>query len=806
MKKFKFSQNNIPIYSMIFIFIIDIIFIVVISIKWDNGIGRYIPLQEHIEIYKTAPATKQVLQNSHVKINSLVYAELNKLNNYFIYLLVLFFVMNILTITLFYYFRSINKKLFDKLNHSNEFLEVIRAANQLMMQIKNPILMIKSMTNILTSNKHIFSTAWIALYDKNELFYEIVGSDESKEFLSFKSVLKNSSLPKCISPIGSKNLLIIKEALKVCDKCTLRHSYIDNNAILIRLEHKEKTYGIMCLSVKEAYLYSKDDHSILLEVADDIAFALHNIEIESQLALNEKKFENIFDNAEVSIWNEDLTHICKTFKHLRVQGVTDLRKYLKNNPKVKKSLAKSVKVRNVNYATLKLFGASSEESFLSQIDKSFGPGAMDVFTEELCAIWEGKESFRSEVNFSSFDARIINAIISFKIPKTQEGFASVPVTILDITDLKKAEKKQKLLSNIIDESVNEIYIFNNELLNFLYVNRAACTNLGYTLEEMKRLTPLDIKPSVTPEEFYNLIHKLNISNDKKTYFSSFHERNDGSTYPVDIYLQSIKYANQNAFLAIIIDTTERELNQKKLLDKEKIMIAQSRHAAMGEMIGMIAHQWRQPLSVIAMGANNLTLDIDFEQLNQESIKNESQNIIKQTEYLSKTIDDFRNFFRPDKEIENIRVEDILNEAKKIVGKSLESENIKLSIEYKNSYTVKTYSRELLQVYINLLNNAKEAIVENRAIERRIHMMIDVDKDYVITTFCDNGGGINQKILDKIFDPYFSTKNIKSGTGLGLYISKIIVENHLHGKIEVNNNNDGACFKISIPIKWRERTS
>jgi len=802
MNKCKFSQSNIPIYSMIFIFVIDIIFIVVMYTKWDNGIGRYIPLQEHIQPHNIIPATKQLLDSeTHIEIDSLINIELNKLNNYFIYILILFFIMNIVTIVLFLYFGYINKKLFNKLNHSNEFLEVIRAANQSIIQIKDPILMIKNMTNILTSNKHIFSTAWIALYDKNELFDEIVGSDESKEFLSFKSVLKNSFLPKCLSPIGSKNLLIIKEALNQCDKCSLKHPYIDNNAILMRLEHKGKTYGIMSLSVKEAYLYSKDDHNILLEVADDIAFALHTIEVESQLALNEKKFKTIFDNTEVSIWNEDLTQIYKTFKHLRVQGITDIREYLIKNPKVISIMAKSIKVLNVNNATLKLFGTSRKESFLSRIDRSFGANAMDIFREELCAIWEGKDIFRSEANFISFDGRKINTIISFKIPKTPEGFAAIPVTVLDITDLKKAEEKQKALTNIINESLNEIYIFDKELLNFIYANDGAYTNLGYTFEEMKKLTPLDIKPNITPEEFYNITQKINTENEEKTYFSTLHQRKDGSTYPVDIYLQSISYANQDAYLAIIIDTTERELNQKKLHDKEKIMIAQSRHAAMGEMISMIAHQWKQPLSTIAMGANNLLIDIELKTSDTENIKKESHNILTQTEYLSKTIEDFRNFFRSDKKKEEIKLEEVIYAAQKIIGGSLENHNVKLTLKYDKSYKINTYSRELLQVYINLLKNAKEALVENIKENRQIEILIRSDEKYLITTVCDNGGGIDEKFIDKIFDPYFSTKSEKNGTGLGLYMSKTIIEKHIQGKIEAYNLNDGACFKISLPIQW-----
>lgn len=732
--------------------------------------------------------------------------NIDKNEYYFIYITILFFMINIIVIGIIFYFNNINTKLFHKLKHSNELLEVIRCANQVMIQIKDPTLMIKNMTTVLTTNKHICTAAWIALSDEKDLLNNIVGSDESKEFLSFKSVIKDSPIPSCLCIINAKNPLVIQPTPENCDLCKLNHSYIDKNSILIRLVYKEKIYGIMGLSLKEEYLYSKNDHNLLLEVADDIAFALHSSDLESQLLTNEIKFENIFENSEVAIWHEDLTQISKIFKHLRLQGVTDIRKYLVENPKVTNVMANSIKILDINSATLKLFGATTRESFFAKVNGNFGLHSVNVFTEGLCAIWEKKDIFRSEANFLSFDGRELNTIVSFKIPKTQDAFATVPVTILDITDLKKAEKKQKSLATIIDESLNEIYIFEKNILKFIYANKGALKNLGYTQEELSQLNALDIKPNISPEEFFNITCELQNNNEKKVFFSTNHQRKNGTTYPVDIYLQSITHMNTEVYLAIIIDTSERELNKKEIRNKEEIMIAQSRHAAMGEMIEMIAHQWRQPLSVIAMGVNNLTLDIDFNNLNEENSKKELEIILKQTEHLSKTIDDFRNFFRPDKEIEEVKLKDVINEAKKIIGKSLSNENISLSIQQDNNYVVKTYSRELLQVYINLLNNAKEALVDNKIKNRSINISVSQNVDYVVTTFTDNGGGIGTDIINKIFDPYFSTKNAKNGTGLGLYISKIIIEKHLNGKINLSNTNNGACFKVSIPIQLEREIS
>ncbi len=257
------------------------------------------------------------------------------------------------------------------------------------------------------------------------------------------------------------------------------------------------------------------------------------------------------------------------------------------------------------------------------------------------------------------------------------------------------------------------------------------------------------------------------------------------------------------------DITQRVHAEEKVKEQEEIMIAQSRHAAMGEMIGMIAHQWRQPLTVISMGANNILLGVELQDIDDDALKRRAQKIIDQTQHLSKTIDDFRNFFRPDKELEEVRLEDVMKEAEKIIGKNLKNHQITLAIKSDSTQKLKTYSRELLQVYINLLKNAKEAFTDDIREDARIDVIISDDDDHIITTVCDNAGGIDEAIMSKIFDPYFSTKDKQVGTGLGLYMSKTIIEKHLHGVLEVYNtttqdkssaeHHGGACFKISLPI-------
>ena len=266
----------------------------------------------------------------------------------------------------------------------------------------------------------------------------------------------------------------------------------------------------------------------------------------------------------------------------------------------------------------------------------------------------------------------------------------------------------------------------------------------------------------------------------------------------------LAHAKANLLTRTIFEVeNSRRIISKELFYKDELILSQSRHAQMGEMISMIAHQWRQPLSIIAMGANNILADIELDILDQEALRVNAKDIIRQTQELSKTIEDFRNFFKPDKIAKETFLEDIFNEAFGIIGKSLESKNIEVISTFKNSRKIKTYSRELMQVIINILKNAKDALIENRKDERKIFITLQGYENKLIISICDNAGGIKDKIKDSIFNPYFSTKDNKSGTGLGLYISKTIIEKHLNGTLNTYNKNDGACFEITLPFTIEE---
>lgn len=233
---------------------------------------------------------------------------------------------------------------------------------------------------------------------------------------------------------------------------------------------------------------------------------------------------------------------------------------------------------------------------------------------------------------------------------------------------------------------------------------------------------------------------------------------------------------------------------------ETMMIEQSRLAIMGEMIGMIAHQWRQPITIIGMITNNTILDVQLGESTQEQLLEDMDLIDKHVHYLSRTIDDFRNFFRQNKLPQSATMRDISNELLTIFGKTFDNNHIALTFEGAVGLEFTTYKNEILQVFLNLLSNSKDA-VELKAIENPyVCITVATSNNFIVFEVQDNAGGIPDEIIGQIFQPYFTTKSEKNGTGLGLYMSSIIIEKHLFGTITAANKNQGTSFTITLPIK------
>ena len=263
-----------------------------------------------------------------------------------------------------------------------------------------------------------------------------------------------------------------------------------------------------------------------------------------------------------------------------------------------------------------------------------------------------------------------------------------------------------------------------------------------------------------------------------------------------------------------VTTLNAQLNRRvkeaveEMRQKEKLLQQQTRLAQMGEMISMIAHQWRQPLSAINSAVIAIETKLRTGRYNLDDPEDREaflaftreriDNVKEYVKVLSHTIDDFRNFFKPDKQIERLAVEVPVKRALHIVEASLKAKNIRLRVDLEASPTLSFYPNELMQVILNILKNCEDNFTDRQTPDPAIDILLEEHEESVTIRICDNGGGIPQKILPTIFDPYFSTKEEKNGTGLGLYMSKMIVEEHHGGKLIAYNTDKGACFEIVLP--------
>ena len=235
----------------------------------------------------------------------------------------------------------------------------------------------------------------------------------------------------------------------------------------------------------------------------------------------------------------------------------------------------------------------------------------------------------------------------------------------------------------------------------------------------------------------------------------------------------------------------------ELREKDQMLLLQSRQAAMGEMIGNIAHQWRQPLNTLGLAIQQISLFYDLGDLNREYLEHSVGTSMELIQHMSKTIDDFRNYFRPDKEKAEFKVNEAIANTVSLIEDSFKNQHIGIEIVAKDDPSILGYRNEFAQALLNILNNARDALMERQTENPRVTITISREGDRAVITISDNAGGIPDEIMDKIFDPYFTTKGPQDGTGVGLFMSKAIIEKNMGGRLAVRNAGEGAEFRIEV---------
>ncbi len=372
-------------------------------------------------------------------------------------------------------------------------------------------------------------------------------------------------------------------------------------------------------------------------------------------------------------------------------------------------------------------------------------------------------------------------------------FIFMLISLIRLT--KNEQKLRMVMDKYIISSISDL---NGRIIN---VSEAFCNISGYTKEELIGKNHNIVRHPDTPKEIFKTMWD-NLKAGKSWSGKIKNKKKDGGFYWVYANIEPLynEKGTIDSYISIRLDITENELLLEKIAQEEEknkiqfeMMQQQHRLAQMGEMLSMIAHQWRQPLSAITAASGALELNIRLNQFEEEKILELTEKITYFSKHLSTTIDDFRNFFKSNKIKTKTNYQEILKSVLNIIESSLQKKDIKLNIQVKSIQYFETYENEMKQVILNLIKNAEDALTEKNIPDKTINITIDELK----LTINDNAGGIPENIIEKIFDPYFSTKTKKDGTGLGLYMSKLIIEDHAKGTLDVYNNENGAVFIIDL---------
>lgn len=365
------------------------------------------------------------------------------------------------------------------------------------------------------------------------------------------------------------------------------------------------------------------------------------------------------------------------------------------------------------------------------------------------------------------------------------------------------EDQKELYELVFKNTASSVLIIDIEENKFIDCNEPAIDILRCdSKDDVLNLMPAELSPEFQPDgrrsdEKSEEMNAIAVEHGSHT-FEWKHLAKDGTEIWVEVILTPILLGHKKVLHVVWKDISEKKQAAKEREEQQMFMIQQSRLASMGEMIGNISHQWRQPLNALGLILQKLSIYQSRGLLDDEKFKENFDKSMNLINSMSHTINDFRDFFNPNKEKTSFLVEDAIGKAYNIVESSFEHASIKYRLETDdNKAKIEGYENEFSQVILNLLNNAKDALVENEVSAKTVIVSIKKENGYINISVSDNAGGIPEKILSKIFEPYFTTKEEGKGTGIGLYMSKMIIDDHMNGTLAVSNSDEGACFSIRI---------
>ena len=406
-----------------------------------------------------------------------------------------------------------------------------------------------------------------------------------------------------------------------------------------------------------------------------------------------------------------------------------------------------------------------------------------------------------------FDTKFINKTPTIFETNKNEVIIIVSFLLITISLLiylyilnKRSSKSKNIIKNIIDTAPVRIF-WKDKNGKFLGANKLFLEDAKLEKED-EIIGKSDLDMHWKEDAYFYIQDDKKVMDLKipKLNYEETQTSSDGEKkYLVTSKVPLIEKGKVFGIVGVYNDVTEHKLALLRLKENEKYIFEKEKLASMGEMIGNIAHQWRQPLSVISVAASGMQLKYDMNLLTKEEMEEFNKNIIDSTNFLSSTIDTFRNYIKEEKIFKEIIIQETIKESLEIINTTLKNKYIKLidNVDYSKEIKIKLIAGELSQVFLNLINNSKDAILEKKINNAWIKIDLEDLGEKIIISIEDNAGGIPDDIIMNIFEPYFTTKHKSVGTGLGLYMSKEIIEKHLKGKLYVKNTKNGAIFYIEL---------
>jgi len=550
---------------------------------------------------------------------------------------------------------------------------------------------------------------------------------------------------------------------------------------------KERIYLAHALVVAILFfnvlLFTQEVSSIVVQIIVIIAVGLHHFDdVQMSNSLLEKELKikednKIFDrNIIVSQTNEEgvITYVNKNYE--KITGYT----------------AKEM----IGFTHAKIRGNSTSNEFYKKLWVTLKKG------KEFSAVFKNKTK---DGKHFWVDTHISPIIIKEKIT----GYKSL---MFDVTSkyllqqelVEEIEEHENRFEFIINSSRDGFWDY-NLLTKEFFLSEKWKKRLGFNEnEELRYLDYLGLIPENNRFEHHSLMSQAIEDYPSDTQYIHFNIE-----YPLisksgePIMIEDVGNIFFNKEREVVrITGFHRDITQVQR--QSKIMESQNRIAAMGDMIGNIAHQWRQPIAAINNTVNELEFDIELDELSAVSateVLKTTAKVKEYTAYLSETIDDFRDLSSADKKKSTFVLIDVINKAYAIVENAYKEDRIAFVFSQdEEDYEIVGYKRELIQVLINILNNAKDVLVEREVVKAKVRLVLSQVDSNILITIEDNGGGIPEDVIEKVFEPYFTTKHQSLGTGIGLYMSRKIITNYFRGSLDVRNEKEGAKFTLTLPTE------